>query len=220
MAERTAHDDGDSAYGAHPPDDLPPEPPGGRPTVAGRIARLPRKAARWCRSHGPETLVGALLIAALGAGIPVLAQQLWPSDSPSAAPTAEPTTCSGAGCSGIDPKDRGCDATARTIAERLSGARLEIRYSPVCKAAWARITRAAVGDSVRISAGGGPATAADVQTNFDAYTRMVPAAGEFSLLACADPDDSDGTPAWKPFCVRATPGDLAAGSSAQASAGN
>ncbi len=216
----TGHNGGPN--GTDPPGGTPPVPPGPGPgpsSLTRRILRLPGAAARWCRHHGPETLVGALLIAALSTGVPILAQQVWPSDppAPTATPTAQPTSCSGASCSNIDPKKRGCNSDVVSLVDVhhdvRHGVRLDIRYSPHCQAAWARIREATVGDGVRISTADGHAAAADVATYFDVYTPMVPATGAFHLTACAEPDDADGTPAWTPFCAQATQRDVAAATS-------
>lgn len=47
--------------------------------------------------------------------------------------------CYGDYCSGKDPKQTGCSADAQTLGSKdLSGARLELRWSPTCKTEWAR----------------------------------------------------------------------------------
>ena len=65
---------------------------------------------------------------------------------------------------------------ARTAASvTVGGSLVEVRYSETCAAAWARITRATPGDTVRITAGGaaGQHGAVDAGTDTDAYTPMV-----------------------------------------------
>jgi hypothetical protein len=61
---------------------------------------------------------------------------------PACGPAAGPPLtvgCYGDYCSGKDPKATGCAADAQTLAFRdLSGARLELRWSAVCKTEWAR----------------------------------------------------------------------------------
>ncbi|MFE3514852.1 DUF2690 domain-containing protein [Streptomyces sp. NPDC059166] len=62
--------------------------------------------------------------------------------------------CAGAGCTGLDPEAMGCGRSASTVASAAVGSGLvEVRYSRACGAAWARITRASAGDTVRIAAG-------------------------------------------------------------------
>lgn len=56
------------------------------------------------------------------------------------APSATAASCYGDWCSGQDPMATGCATDGRTIAYRgdIVGARLELRWSPSCKTAWAR----------------------------------------------------------------------------------
>ena len=54
-------------------------------------------------------------------------------------PQVEAVGCYGDYCSGKDPVAMGCDADGQTLAWKdLSGARLELRWSPTCKTEWAR----------------------------------------------------------------------------------
>ncbi|MFC3578367.1 DUF2690 domain-containing protein [Streptomyces yaanensis] len=119
---------------------------------------------------------------------------------PGSAPKPSPTSvspnpdlpvgvkCSGAGCTGKDPENMGCGGTlARTSTSVTVGATLvEVRYSTTCGAAWARITRAAQGDTVEVSAGTsarqtGSVTAAG---DTDAYTPMVAVKDAAEAKAC------------------------------------
>ncbi|MEV6979019.1 DUF2690 domain-containing protein [Kitasatospora sp. NPDC093806] len=69
-----------------------------------------------------------------------------------AAPTASAATpqvtagCSGLSCFGLDPVNAGCGADAYTV-ESVGSAKgtIELRYSPSCKANWARISGASAG---------------------------------------------------------------------------
>jgi hypothetical protein len=65
-----------------------------------------------------------------------------PPCGPGSNQNAPPTTkvsCYGDYCSGKDPLATGCNAGAKTFAAKeLSGARLELRWSPTCKTEWAR----------------------------------------------------------------------------------
>ncbi|MFD7712033.1 XRE family transcriptional regulator [Streptomyces sp. NPDC059786] len=98
--------------------------------------------------------------------------------------------CSGEGCTGKDPETMGCGgelATTSTSAT-VGGALVEVRYSRTCAAAWARITRAAPGDTVSVSAGSGAAgRTGTVGTNgdTDAYTPMVTVKDATDAKACA-----------------------------------
>ncbi|MGP3636345.1 DUF2690 domain-containing protein [Streptomyces sp. 24-1644] len=147
-------------------------------------------------------IAGALLVA-VGA---VLLAPGGDAEGPSdAKPSASPTTkapalpagveCAGADCTGQDPEAMGCGGElARTVASATVGASLvEVRYSKTCAASWARITKAAPGDTVRISAGadgqegtvnadvGGAADTPDA----DAYTPMVAVKKAADATACA-----------------------------------
>lgn len=113
----------------------------------------------------------------------------------SAAPSATAGTrlpagvkCAGAGCTGKDAEAMGCSGdlatTVRTLA--VGATTLEVRYSRTCGAAWGRITGAARGDSVRLTAGTvterGDITAAG---DTIAYTPMVAVRDATAAKACA-----------------------------------
>lgn len=54
------------------------------------------------------------------------------------APTASAaTSCYGASCNGLDPSSTSCANDARTV-QTLPSWNVELRYSPSCRAAWAR----------------------------------------------------------------------------------
>ncbi|TGB05555.1 XRE family transcriptional regulator [Streptomyces sp. MZ04] len=114
-----------------------------------------------------------------------------------AKPPASPTTsdtdlpagveCSGKSCTGKDPETMGCGGElAKTTTRATVGkALIEVRYSKTCGAAWARITQAAVGDKVTISADAGAKQAGTVNADFDAYTPMTAVKDGTSAEACA-----------------------------------
>ncbi|PSM44224.1 hypothetical protein C6Y14_07740 [Streptomyces dioscori] len=95
--------------------------------------------------------------------------------------------CSGTDCAGKDPENMGCGGTlAQTVEKAVVGtAQVEVRYSETCGAAWARITAAGAGDTVRISAGSAAAQTAEVETDTDAYTPMVAVKSATGAKACA-----------------------------------
>ncbi|MFF3058082.1 XRE family transcriptional regulator [Streptomyces sp. NPDC057909] len=111
------------------------------------------------------------------------------SPSPSAPELPDGVRCSGADCTGKDPQDMGCGGRfARTAASvTVGGSLVEVRYSETCAAAWARITRATPGDTVRITAGAdaGQRGAVDAGTDTDAYTPMVAVKKAADARACA-----------------------------------
>ncbi|MFD0311102.1 DUF2690 domain-containing protein [Streptomyces sp. NPDC127119] len=95
--------------------------------------------------------------------------------------------CNGTDCAGKDPENMGCGGTlAQTVEKAVVGtAQVEVRYSETCGAAWARITAAGAGDTVRISAGSAAAQTAEVETDTDAYTPMVAVKSATGAKACA-----------------------------------
>ncbi|MFD9031195.1 helix-turn-helix domain-containing protein [Streptomyces sp. NPDC059567] len=114
--------------------------------------------------------------------------------TPTATPSAPPSTtlpagvkCAGAGCAGQDPEAMGCGgAFAATVARARVGTagQVEVRYSRTCGAAWARITGAGPGDTVRVTAAGTSQNAV-VDADADAYTPMVAVAKGTDATACA-----------------------------------
>ncbi|MFE5594377.1 DUF2690 domain-containing protein [Streptomyces sp. NPDC056549] len=171
-----------------------------RPARANRPARPARSRAVLLSVAGilAVLVVGAaLLLVDLGGN--------GGADAPAAAPPATTTppptkradlppgvTCAGADCSGQDAEATGCggDLATTVASTRVGSALVELRYSDTCKAAWARITGAAPGDTVTVevasadrratvTAGDGTAPAGT-----DAYTPMLAAASGADARAC------------------------------------
>ncbi|MFH8881574.1 DUF2690 domain-containing protein [Streptomyces californicus] len=146
------------------------------------------------RRRGPMLAVGAVGALIVVVGAVLLAPGGDDAATAAPPPTAAPTTaapelpagveCSGADCAGQDPEAMGCGGEfARTVATgTVGGGSIEVRYSKVCSAAWARLTGAAVGDTVRITAGKG-AQDGEVMGATEAYTPMV---------AVKKPSDAEG----------------------------
>ncbi|MFB7470068.1 DUF2690 domain-containing protein [Kitasatospora sp. NPDC056184] len=84
--------------------------------------------------HRRKTLAAAgLLLASALTGV-------TGTGAAAAAPAAVQAGCHGSGCTGQDPRAKGCDADARTVADAWFGnVRLQLRYSPACAANWAKI---------------------------------------------------------------------------------
>ncbi|MFI6930078.1 DUF2690 domain-containing protein [Streptomyces sp. NPDC050287] len=85
-------------------------------------------------------------------------QNAAPSPSPSLSTDADlpaGVKCSGASCTGKDAESMGCSGDLVTTAKTatVGPAVVEVRYSKTCAAAWGRITQAAQGDEVRVTAG-------------------------------------------------------------------
>ncbi|MEU6949992.1 DUF2690 domain-containing protein [Streptomyces sp. NPDC046316] len=97
--------------------------------------------------------------------------------------------CTGAGCAGQDPEAMGCGGTfATTVSRTPVGAAglLEVRHSGTCGAAWVRVTGAAPGDTLSITAGPGAGASQDttVGADPDAYSPMVAVTNATDATAC------------------------------------
>ncbi|MEU9447444.1 DUF2690 domain-containing protein [Streptomyces sp. NPDC048277] len=96
--------------------------------------------------------------------------------------------CAGAGCTGKDAEAMGCSGDLVTTAKTatVGATTLEVRYSRACGAAWGRITGAARGDSVRVTAGT-TTERGDITATGDtiAYTPMVAVKDATEAKACA-----------------------------------
>ncbi|MYR95110.1 MULTISPECIES: helix-turn-helix domain-containing protein [unclassified Streptomyces] len=185
-------------------------PPVPQQRQSGRQADANRSGGAPGRVPGGPNKVAMLAVGAAGAVIVVVgALMLAPSgDEPAKAtppptaaptPTADPSTeapapelpagveCRGADCAGQNPDEMGCGGDhARTVSTaQVGGSRVEVRYSEVCSAAWARLTEAGTGDTVTITGG----AAADAQngrvTVSEAYTPMVAVKKAADAKACA-----------------------------------
>lgn len=182
-----------------------PEPASPR-TASGAAAPANRPAAPANRPAAPAHraltflagTVGALLIV----GAAVFLTQADPEDesraadragssAPAAAeaPLPDGVKCQGVRCAGEDPEAMGCGGqravTGRSV--RVGAAVLEVRFSEVCGAAWARVTGAAAGDRVTVAADGGPRRKAEVGQDPDAYTPMVAVRRAQDAKACVAP---------------------------------
>ncbi|WP_267242988.1 helix-turn-helix domain-containing protein [Streptomyces sp. PR69] len=120
------------------------------------------------------------------------------SPSPDASALPPGVKCGGADCTGQDPEAMGCGGQfARTVSRTTLGTAtlVELRYSTACKAAWARISGAAPGDTVRIAIDGAAAQSSRVAADepappgqapdTDTYTLMTAAGDPATARACA-----------------------------------
>ncbi|MCC8335655.1 DUF2690 domain-containing protein [Streptomyces sp. R1] len=114
--------------------------------------------------------------------------------SPSPTVRSEPklppgVKCGGDACTGKDPEVMGCggDLVTTGATAVVGTASVEVRYSKVCGAAWARVTQAAQGDEIRVNAGGANEQRATVGNAGDtvAYTPMVAVDSAADATACA-----------------------------------
>ncbi|MFI7237306.1 helix-turn-helix domain-containing protein [Streptomyces cyaneofuscatus] len=186
--------------GTVPP--VPQQRQGGRRADTRRGGGAPGRAADG-RSNAITLAVGAAGAVIVVVGAVMLApsgeEPAKATPPPTVAPTATPTTaepapeppagveCQGADCAGRNPDEMGCGGDhARTVSTaQVGAARVEVRFSEVCSAAWARLTEAGAGDTVTITGG----AAADAQngevTVTEAYTPMVAVKKAADAKACA-----------------------------------
>ncbi|MFF9848846.1 DUF2690 domain-containing protein [Streptomyces litmocidini] len=85
-------------------------------------------------------------LATAGSALALAASGLLLTSSPASAATS----CYGPSCTGLDPSTTVCQSDARTV--RTGDWGVELRYSPTCRAAWARKTSGASFDTdIRVS---------------------------------------------------------------------
>jgi Protein of unknown function (DUF2690) len=112
-----------------------------------------------------------------------------PSPTASTHPRLPPgVKCAGSACAGKDAEAMGCSGNLVTTAKTatVGAVTLEVRYSRTCGTAWGRITGAAQGDQVRVTAGTVRRTG-DITAAGDAiaYTPMVAVKDAAEVKACA-----------------------------------
>jgi hypothetical protein len=136
-------------------------------------------------------IVGTLVLVAAAVLLFDLMDTGTDGGKPKSAPTvSDPklpagVKCQGTECAGKDPENAGCGGQrARTSSSSYVGrSYVEVRYSKVCQAAWARVTGAGQGDTLRVSVGKrGESDTVDATS--DAYTEMVAAKSPDAARAC------------------------------------
>ncbi|MGI5252040.1 helix-turn-helix domain-containing protein [Actinacidiphila glaucinigra] len=112
-----------------------------------------------------------------------------PSRTARAAALPAGVKCTGQECTGKDPEGMGCGGgNARTAAAAwVGGAYVEMRYSRVCAAVWARISAGAPGDTVSVTEAGGTRRSQRSRIGRDpeAYTSMLAVRAPGAARACA-----------------------------------
>lgn len=183
------------AYGEPPQS----EPPHGEPPRGGARSSGPRSPGGGNKRTATLVagVVGVLVVIAgafflLNDGGDKKNEGTKPSPSPtvSSKPKLPPgVKCSGDACTGKDPEVMGCggDLVTTGATAVVGTAAVEVRYSEVCGAAWARVTQAAQGDEVQVKAGGANAQRATIGNAGDtvAYTMMVAVDSAADATACA-----------------------------------
>ncbi len=179
-----------------------PAPRGGsgtpaKPVEGGEAVPAGAAGGRWHRlGMFAAGVVGTLLVVA--AAMLVFDVRFGDGESKRSAPTTTPSAplpegvrCTGAACGGKDPEAMGCGGThSKTTTDAMvGGVYVEVRYSKVCAAAWARIAQAAPGDEVRVRGGAADAERGQerrgtADADGDAYTAMVSVRSAKLATAC------------------------------------
>ncbi|MEV4442186.1 DUF2690 domain-containing protein, partial [Streptomyces sp. NPDC049577] len=182
-----------------PPADRPSvERPAGSPDVRERAiplrgGRAPRRPRRTALLFALGVLGALFCIAAVwlltGSGDDGKKAAAAPPASPSASGPAVPAgaRCTGQSCAGQDPETMGCGGEHATTAGSVTvgSSYLEVRYSELCGAAWARITQAEPGDALRITAPGTREQGTRVAKGTDGHTAMLAVTRPDQATACA-----------------------------------
>ncbi|MCZ7433127.1 helix-turn-helix domain-containing protein [Streptomyces sp. WMMC1477] len=176
----------------------PPAPWAGQPATAA-TRPVPREASRPSGGRRAAMLLvgglcalgvvaGGFFFLGLPGGGDEAAAEPTPPPSPTAPALPEGVKCTGADCSGEDPELMGCGGQyAATTSDAMIGtAYVEVRYSEVCEAAWARIGAARPGDTVTITTDGGDEAAEDLGDSTEGYTMMVAAGDPESVQICVE----------------------------------
>ncbi|WP_010468443.1 DUF2690 domain-containing protein [Streptomyces somaliensis] len=183
--------------GAPAPASVPvPQGVNGAPGAAARPPGSPVRQAGLTVAMFFAGALGTLLVFAAAMLLPGLGgdRAAGPVAAPAgtaapAAPAPSPPVgvgCHRGACEGQDPHAMGCGGSyGSTIASTVVGTVLvEVRHSSACGAAWARVSGAAPGDTVEVTAAGTVRSAA-VGADGDAYTPMVVAPAGAAASACA-----------------------------------
>ena len=165
-----------------------PNPDGGASEPGPRA--LPRwypgsRTGRWAAAAAVLITVLAVVVSAgLFDRSPAAAPSVAAPPSSSVAPlVATNGSCEAAGCVAKDPQASGCGSDAVTISTaNVKQMTIYVRYSPHCKAAWAKVTDAAVGFSATVTNAAGEHQTALVHWGYDSYSPMVDASRPDSRL--------------------------------------
>jgi len=161
--------------------------PAGRQPARWRVLRLASRAS--VTAAGVSMVLLAVLVPVLGGDSPAVSVGLvktGPTLNAEVAPR-----CRGQLCAGADPQIANCGYDARTVTGRtLSGdtgplLNVQLRYSPACQAAWAKVADGRPGDTVSIQTAAGQQQSSVIHYGIDGYTPMINVTASESVTACA-----------------------------------
>ncbi|SEO29768.1 helix-turn-helix domain-containing protein [Actinacidiphila rubida] len=147
------------------------------PDTSGAAATHSRPAGRAHRMRpgSRSGAVAAVLFLTAATGVVVhydrQAGGRTPSGKPASTASAFHVGCTGAACDGRSPETTLCGVAPQTLLELLpaKGAGLEVRYQPLCRAAWARTWNNRLGDKLTLSEPGAPTQAVTVADSHALY---------------------------------------------------
>ncbi|MEU7854556.1 helix-turn-helix domain-containing protein [Nonomuraea sp. NPDC049141] len=154
------------------------------PTRPLGVVRGPSPMRRWLAIFA----IG-ITVVAIGLVVAVVTGAISrPVASPAEPRTPTPVgSCQARDCTGRAAEPLGCDRDAVVTASvQVDYARLELRYSPVCRAAWGVLAGARRYDRVNVTGDGGAEAKGKDRTGSAAATPMVAAAGPEVGYACAE----------------------------------
>jgi hypothetical protein len=168
---------------------------GGQGPLLSRAGRSGGRARR--RTWAVATAVGAAGVAVVAVCLVTLpgSETKGPAGQASSGVLPAPG-CHGQGCAGEDPGLMGCAVPGRVRAlgpplATSTGARLEVRYSSGCGAAWARMWHAHIGDTLEVSVPGDTPQRIEVADSYDEesylFTPMVDGSDFTGLRVCFRP---------------------------------
>ncbi|WP_231627085.1 helix-turn-helix domain-containing protein [Streptomyces apocyni] len=105
-------------------------------------------------------------------------------------PERSAVKCAGFECRNKDAQRMECHIGVWTAAaEKVQEVYLELRYSPSCGAAWARITEGQIGDTARVEGKRDLSAARSISYDQDTYSPMIEAPYPAAVRACAVLED-------------------------------
>ncbi|MBK3573473.1 DUF2690 domain-containing protein [Streptomyces sp. MBT65] len=160
----------------------------------------PRHGRKWRTGAAASAAVTLLVV------LITLTANGWGSTGQGAEGTAPSTRgfrvgCSGVACDGHDPGQELCGVQPQTLLhiQTPTGVGMEIRYNPLCRAAWARVWNAAAGDRLTLATPGRPAqsvTVADLgKRDPFIYTDLIATSGKATRLKACLTSPGAGDPA-------------------------